>query len=116
MKVQCPLCGKIIGGYVPRGGDVARIRPRKHRESYRGPDCKGRFCILDVAKVVVVQVGDTVMTPRGRERRQLVGSGVVKSLSLCGRYARVQKMYGTFRLLPNFYEVDTLDVIARPFS
>ena len=37
MKIICPVCEKVVSGYVPRGGDGSAYRP------YRHGDCEGRF-------------------------------------------------------------------------
>jgi hypothetical protein len=37
MKIICPVCEKVVSGYVPRGGDGSALRP------YRHGHCEGRF-------------------------------------------------------------------------
>jgi hypothetical protein len=44
MKVKCPVCDKLVSGYVPKGGDGSVLRPRKHG------DCDGRFYDVDLAE------------------------------------------------------------------
>ena len=41
-RVVCPVCGREVAAYVPKGGDGTGLRPRKHRDD-DGRDCEGRF-------------------------------------------------------------------------
>lgn len=51
-----------------------------------------------------IRPGDKVRTPD----RKLVGSGVVVSISECGRYAKVRKHYGRRCQFIRFYTVEEL--------
>lgn len=41
MKVICPVCEKVVGAYIPKGGDGSAYRPRRHG------DCDGRFDLVE---------------------------------------------------------------------
>lgn len=41
MKVICPVCEKVVGAYVPKGGDGSAYRPRRHG------NCEGRFELVE---------------------------------------------------------------------
>lgn len=41
MKVICPVCEKVVGAYVPKGGDGSAYRPCRHGV------CEGRFELVE---------------------------------------------------------------------
>ncbi len=57
MKAQCPLCKRVVGANIPKGGDGSAVKIRKHDREFRhfekyGPHttrevCEGSYTIVD---------------------------------------------------------------------
>ncbi len=41
VRVICPVCGKEVGGYIPRGGNGSGFRVRRHLDLAKQYPCEG---------------------------------------------------------------------------
>ena len=83
-KVKCQVCGKVVSGYVPRGGDGSLYRPRKHS------DCDGRF-------VEGILVPSTHLTKRAPDKcPRCNGRGKVRSTNNSDVMCPLCKGAGTY--------------------
>jgi len=44
MKLKCPVCGKFLRAYLPRGGDGSAFRVYAHKIA--GVPCHGAYVLL----------------------------------------------------------------------
>lgn len=77
MKVICPVCERVIGAYIPKGGDGSAYRPRRHGE------CEGRFELVEEIYEeahLTQRAADVSACPRCKE----VGLRIVDTCVGCG--------------------------------
>lgn len=46
MRIECPVCGRLIGAYFPAGGDGSAVRARRHKGTAGGL-CGGSGMLAD---------------------------------------------------------------------
>ena len=47
-RISCPVCGRLVKGYVPTGGDGGAMRPYRHINPETGHWCRGRFHAVEL--------------------------------------------------------------------
>lgn len=48
MRIECPVCGRVVSGRVPKGGTGDAEFPRPHLDPGTKDRCEGRFWLVDI--------------------------------------------------------------------